>query len=239
MTRRPEVRDLVVNYGEVPGVKGISLHVDQGEIVALLGANGAGKSTTLKALMGMVRSTSGSILLDGKDVSGEPAYTAPRRGVALVPEGRRIFKRMTVLENLAVGGVTRRASERSTSLCEVYALFPRLSERHNQLAGTLSGGEQQMLAIGRALMAKPDFILLDEPSLGLAPLVVADVMNVVRRISCDFGIGAILVEQNVGVALDIASRAYVLCRGEIALADQASAVRTDPALRRAYLGMGH
>jgi branched-chain amino acid transport system ATP-binding protein len=189
MTRRLEVRDLVVNYGEVPGVKGISLHVDQGEIVALLGANGAGKSTTLKALMGMVRSTSGSILLDGKDVSGEPAYTAPRR--------------------------------------------------KEQLAGTLSGGEQQMLAIGRALMAKPDFILLDEPSLGLAPLVVADVMNVVRRISCDFGIGAILVEQNVGVALDVASRAYVLCRGEIALADQASAVRTDPALRRAYLGMGH
>jgi branched-chain amino acid transport system ATP-binding protein len=239
MTRRLEVRDLVVNYGEIPGVKGISLHVDQGEIVALLGANGAGKSTTLKALMGMVRSTSGSILLDGKDVSGEPAYTAPGRGVALVPEGRRIFKRMTVLENLEVGGVTRRASERSTSLGEVYALFPRLRERNRQLAGTLSGGEQQMLAIGRALMAKPDFILLDGPSLGLAPLVVADVMNVVRRISCDFGIGAILVEQNVGVALDVASRAYVLCRGEVALADQASVVRTDPALRRAYLGMGH
>jgi branched-chain amino acid transport system ATP-binding protein len=239
MARRLEVRDLVVNYGEIPGVKGITLHVDQGEIVALLGANGAGKSTTLKALMGMVRSTSGSILLDGKDVSGEPAYTAPRRGVALVPEGRRIFKRMTVLENLEVGGVTRSASERSTSVAEVYALFPRLSERSKQLAGTLSGGEQQMLAIGRALMAKPDFILLDEPSLGLAPLVVANVMNVVRQISSDFGIGAILVEQNVGVALDVASRAYVLCRGEVALADEASVVRTDPALRQAYLGMNH
>jgi branched-chain amino acid transport system ATP-binding protein len=239
MASRLEVRDLVVNYGEIPGVKGISLHVDQGEIVALLGANGAGKSTTLKALMGMVRSTSGAILLDGRDVSGEPAHNAPRRGVALVPEGRRIFKRMTVLENLEVGGVTRRASERSTSLREVYALFPRLSERMSQLAGTLSGGEQQMLAIGRALMAKPNFILLDEPSLGLAPLVVADVMNAVRRISSDFGIGAILVEQNVGVALDVASRAYVLCRGEVALADEASVVGTDPALRQAYLGMSH
>jgi branched-chain amino acid transport system ATP-binding protein len=238
MASRLEVRDLVVNYGEIPGVKGISLHVDQGEIVALLGANGAGKSTTLKALMGMVRSTSGAILLDGRDVSGEPAHNAPRRGVALVPEGRRIFKRMTVLENLEVGGVTRRASERSTSLREVYALFPRLSERMSQLAGTLSGGEQQMLAIGRALMAKPNFILLDEPSLGLAPLVVADVMSAVRRISSDFGIGAILVEQNVGVALDVASRAYVLCRGEVALAE-ASVVGTDPALRQAYLGMSH
>jgi branched-chain amino acid transport system ATP-binding protein len=239
MARRLEIRDLVVNYGEIPGVKGISLHVDQGEIVALLGANGAGKSTTLKAVMGMVRATSGSILLDGKDVSGEPAHTAPRRGVALVPEGRRIFKRMTVLENLEVGGVTRRASERPALLAEVYALFPRLSERLSQLGGTLSGGEQQMLAIGRALMAKPDFILLDEPSLGLAPLVVADVMNAVRRINRDFGIGAILVEQNVGVALDVASRAYVLCRGEVALADEASLVRADPALRQAYLGMGH
>ncbi|MEP9376429.1 ABC transporter ATP-binding protein [Aquabacter sp. CN5-332] len=239
MVRRLEARDLVVNYGEVPGVKGISLHVEQGEIIALLGANGAGKSTTLKAFMGMVRSKSGAILLDGADVTGEPAYTAPRRGVALVPEGRRIFKRMTVKENLEVGGVTRSASERPALLAQVYTMFPRLQERSTQLAGTLSGGEQQMLAIGRALMAKPDFILFDEPSLGLAPLVTASVMDAVRRISSEFGVGAILVEQNVEVALDVASRAYVLCRGQIALEGESDAVRVDPALRQAYLGMSH
>jgi branched-chain amino acid transport system ATP-binding protein len=237
MVRRLEARDLVVSYGEVPGVRGISLYVEQGEIVALLGANGAGKSTTLKALMGMERSKSGAILLNGVDVTGEPAYTAPRRGVSLVPEGRRIFKRMTVKENLEVGGVTRSAAERPALLAQVYAMFPRLDERSAQLAGTLSGGEQQMLAIGRALMAKPHFVLFDEPSLGLAPLVVAGVMDAVRRISREFGVGAILVEQNVEVALDVASRAYVLSRGRIALQGESAAVRTDPALRQAYLGM--
>ena len=239
MTRRLETRDIFVNYGEVPGVKGVTLHVDQGEIIALLGANGAGKSTTLKALMGMVRPKSGAIVLDGGDVTGAPSYEAPRHGVALVPEGRRIFKRMTVRENLDVGGVTRRRAERPALLAHVYAMFPRLQERAEQLAGTLSGGEQQMLAIGRALMSKPDFILFDEPSLGLAPLVVANVMDAIGRISRDFGVGAILVEQNVEVALDVASRAYVLCRGEIVLEGESEKVRSDPALRAAYLGMTH
>jgi branched-chain amino acid transport system ATP-binding protein len=173
-----------------------------------------------------------------QDVTGQPAHTTARHGVALVPEGRRIFKRMTVSENLKVGGVTRSSAEIKQQIESVHVLFPRLKERERQLAGTLSGGEQQMLAIGRALMSKPQFILFDEPSLGLAPIVVEDVVNAIRRISRDFGIGGILVEQNVNVALSLAKRAFVLSRGALVLAGTSDELRGSDRLREAYLGMG-
>ena len=238
MPKRLEIDDISVNYGEISGVRNLSLTVGEGEVVALLGANGAGKSTTLKAIMGMVKTIGGSIIVNGENVTGSPPHTTARRGIALVPEGRRIFKRMTVRENLEVGGVIRTKTEIAEQMEEVSSLFPRLKERERQLAGTLSGGEQQMLAIGRAMMAKPDFILFDEPSLGLAPLVVEDVLNAIRRISRQFGIGGILVEQNVEVALNLAERAYVLSRGGLALAGSADELRASPRLREAYLGMG-
>jgi branched-chain amino acid transport system ATP-binding protein len=237
MSRRLEVTALCVNYGEVPAIADIALEVSEGEIVALLGANGAGKSTTLKAIMGLVKPRAGAVRLDGSEVTGQPAHHAARRGIALVPEGRRIFKRMTVRENLDVGGLPQPAAEAPKRIEEVYGLFPRLKERQRQLAGTLSGGEQQMLAIGRALMAKPAFILMDEPSLGLAPLIVAQVYDVVRRISRDLGIGGILVEQNVELALSVATRGYVLSRGRVALAGSAATLTSSPELHRAYLGM--
>ena len=238
MLKRLELDDISVNYGEVSGVRNLSLTVGPGEVVALLGANGAGKSTTLKAIMGMVKTAGGAIIVNGEDVTGAPPHTTARRGISLVPEGRRIFKRMTVRENLEVGGVTRTKAEVAEQMAEVVSLFPRLKERERQLAGTLSGGEQQMLAIGRAMMSRPDFILFDEPSLGLAPLVVEDVLNAIRRISTQLGIGGILVEQNVEVALNLAERAYVLSRGALALAGSATELRTSPRLREAYLGMG-
>jgi len=234
--RRIEARDLSVHYGEIAALRGLSLRVEQGEIVALVGANGAGKSTTLKALMGMVVPSGGAVVVNGDDVSGQPAHTAARRGIALVPEGRRIFSRMTVRENLQIGGVTRARAELPGLMDTVFTLFPRLRERQTQLAGTLSGGEQQMLAIGRALMAKPDFILFDEPSLGLAPLVVESVLDAVSRISREFAIGGLLVEQNVDVALRLAHRAYVLSRGQLVLSGTAEELRGSAALRQAYLG---
>ncbi|WP_158906246.1 ABC transporter ATP-binding protein [Burkholderia sp. L27(2015)] len=237
MSRELQVEGISVSYGDVTALTDVTLHVAQGEIIALLGANGAGKSTTLKAVMGMVKPHEGKILLDGMDVTGLPAHTAARRGVALVPEGRRIFKKMTVRENLEVGGVTQPASKAAMHIEEVYALFPRLRERQRQLAGTMSGGEQQMLAIGRALMSKPAFILLDEPSLGLAPLITAQVYEVIKRISTELGIGSILVEQNVELALSVATRGYVLARGKEALAGPAASLLGSPALHRAYLGM--
>jgi branched-chain amino acid transport system ATP-binding protein len=231
-----EVRDLSVNYGEISGVRNLDLAVRQGEIVALVGANGAGKSTTLKAIMGMVAPAGGAIIVNGEHVIGQPAHTAARRGVALVPEGRRIFSRMTVRENLEVGGVTRPRREVPALLEDVFALFPRMRERQQQLAGTLSGGEQQMLAIGRALMSRPDFVLFDEPSLGLAPLLVESVFEAIARIKNDLGIGGVLVEQNVGVALELAGRACVLSRGQLVLSGSASDVRESPRLQEAYLG---
>ena len=239
MARLLELKDVAVLYGEIPGLKSLSMSVAQGEIVALLGANGAGKSTALKAIMGMVKLSAGSIHLDGKDLAGSAVHMAARHGIALVPEGRRIFKRMTVRENLDVGGVTRSRAENSQVLGEVYAMFPRLDERSQQLAGTLSGGEQQMLAIGRALMAKPNFILFDEPSLGLAPLIVEMVLQTIRRISTELGVGGILVEQNVEAALGLGTRAYVLTRGTLVLSGMADVVRVSPELHQAYLGMGH
>jgi len=231
-----EVRDLSVMYGGIAGVRNLDLVVGKGEIVALVGANGAGKSTALKAIMGMVVAVRGAIIVNGENVTGQPAHTAARRGVALVPEGRRVFSRMSVRENLDVGGVTRPRREAPTRMNEVFALFPRLKERQSQLAGTLSGGEQQMLAIGRALMAKPDFVLFDEPSLGLAPLLVETVLEAISRISRDFGIGGVLVEQNVNVALGLAKRAYVLSRGEVVLAGTSAELRGSRQLQQAYLG---
>ena len=196
------VENLCAAYGEIEVLHGVNLAVEKGEIIALLGANGAGKSTTIKAIMGLVKPSAGRILLDGRDLSGQAAHLAARAGIALVPEGRKIFKKMTVEENLQVGGVVRSGAEVREQLADVYALFPRLGERRRQVGGTLSGGEQQMLAIGRALMSRPDFILMDEPSLGLAPLVVESVHQAIDRIRREMGIGGILVEQNVAVALD-------------------------------------
>jgi len=234
---RLAVEDLRTAYGEIEVLHGVSLTVEKGQIVALLGANGAGKSTAIKAIMGLVKPTSGRILLDGRDLAGQAAHLAARAGIALVPEGRKIFKKMTVEENLQVGGVVRSGAEVSDRLADIYALFPTLGERRRQVGGTLSGGEQQMLAIGRALMSRPDFILMDEPSLGLAPLVVERVHQAIDRIRREMGIGGILVEQNVSVALGIAAHAYVLMRGSVVLEGDPKTLATSPQLKDAYLGM--
>jgi branched-chain amino acid transport system ATP-binding protein len=231
------VENLHAAYGEIEVLHGVNLAVEKGQIVALLGANGAGKSTTIKAIMGLVKPSAGRILLDGRDLTGQPAHLAARAGIALVPEGRRVFKKMTVEENLLVGGVVRTAAEVREALADVYGLFPRLSERRRQVGGTLSGGEQQMLAIGRALMSRPDFLLMDEPSLGLAPLVVESVHQAIDRIRREMGIGGILVEQNVAVALTVATRAYVLMRGSVVLEGDPKTLAASPELRDAYLGM--
>jgi branched-chain amino acid transport system ATP-binding protein len=232
------VENLRAAYGEIEVLHGVSLTVAKGQIVALLGANGAGKSTVIKAIMGLVKPTAGRILLDGRDLSGQAAHMAARAGIALVPEGRRIFKKMTVEENLQVGGVVRSGAETRGRLADIYALFPVLGERRRQVGGTLSGGEQQMLAIGRALMSRPSFILMDEPSLGLAPLVVESVHQAIDRIRREMGIGGILVEQNVAVALGIAAHATVLMRGSVVLEGEPKAIINDPMLKDAYLGMG-
>jgi branched-chain amino acid transport system ATP-binding protein len=231
------VENLHAAYGEIQVLHDVNLKVEKGQIVALLGANGAGKSTTIKAIMGLVKPSAGRILLDGRDLSGRPAHLAARAGIALVPEGRRIFKKMTVEENLQVGGVVRTAAEVREQLADIYGLFPRLAERRRQVGGTLSGGEQQMLAIGRALMSRPDFILMDEPSLGLAPLVVESVREAIERIRREMGIGGILVEQNVAVALTVAARAYVLVRGSVVLEGDPKTLANSPQLKEAYLGM--
>ena len=232
------IEDLRAAYGEIEVLHGISLSVERGQLIALLGANGAGKSTVIKAIMGLVKPTGGRILLDGRNIAGEAAHLAARAGIALVPEGRRIFKKMTVEENLQVGGVVRSAAEVRERLADIYALFPTLGERRRQIGGTLSGGEQQMLAIGRALMSRPSFILMDEPSLGLAPLVVERVHQAIGRIRREMGIGGILVEQNVAVALDVASHAYVLMRGAVVLNGEPKTLAASPQLKEAYLGMG-
>jgi branched-chain amino acid transport system ATP-binding protein len=231
------VENLRTAYGEIEVLHGVSLTVEKGQIVALLGANGAGKSTAIKAIMGLVKPTSGRILLDGRDLAGQAAHLAARAGIALVPEGRKIFKKMTVEENLQVGGVVRTGAEVRDRLADIYALFPTLGERRRQVGGTLSGGEQQMLAIGRALMSRPSFILMDEPSLGLAPLVVERVHQAIDRIRRDMGIGGILVEQNVAVALGIAAHAYVLMRGSVVLEGDPKTLAASPQLKDAYLGM--
>lgn len=231
-----EVRELKVGYGGIAAVRGIDFEVAQGELVALIGANGAGKTTTLKALAGMIAPSGGSVHFEGKSITRTPSHKLIRQGVALVPEGRGVFTRLTVEENLAMGAYIRddRAGIR-TDLERMFGLFPRLKERRAQVAGTLSGGEQQMLAIGRALMSRPRLLLLDEPSMGLAPLMVQKIFEVIRGVSQE-GVTILLVEQNARLALEVASRGYVMESGEITLADASAALLASPQVRQAYLG---
>lgn len=232
-----EVQDLHVYYGHVHALKGVSFHVRPGEIVALLGANGAGKSTTLRAISGLVRPRQGDIRWQGRSLRNVPAHAIVSLGVSHAPEGRKVFSTLTVEENLNLGAYTRRRDrdEVARNKERVFALFPRLAERRHQLAGTLSGGEQQMLAIGRALMSSPRLLLLDEPSLGLAPLLVRAIFQTIREINQQ-GVTILLVEQNVRAALQLAHRAYVLETGRLALEGAAEELRRDPRVRKAYLG---
>jgi branched-chain amino acid transport system ATP-binding protein len=230
-----DVRDLHVYYGEIHALKGISFRVAQGEIVTLLGNNGAGKTTTLKTLSGLLAPRRGDVLLDGASLVGAPPHGIVLKGITHVPEGRRIFNRLTVLENIEMGAYTRSDRGIAEDMERVFAIFPRLKERRAQVAGTLSGGEQQMLAIGRALMAKPRLLLLDEPSMGLAPVLVEQIFETVQAINRQ-GVTILLVEQNAAMALSIAGRGYVLETGEIALAGPAADLAGNPEVRRAYLG---
>lgn len=230
-----EVRGLKVAYGGIQAVKGVDLDVSEGELVTLIGANGAGKTTTLKALSGLLTPASGSIRYCGRDIAGAPPHELVRAGLALVPEGRGVFGRLTIDENLAMGAYTRRDREVSADRDRAYALFPRLAERRRQLAGTLSGGEQQMLVISRALMSRPRLLLLDEPSMGLAPLMVQKIFETIRLIARE-GVTLLLVEQNAKLALETCDRGYVMDSGRIALADAAAALLVNPEVRRAYLG---
>ncbi|HSC93504.1 MAG TPA: ABC transporter ATP-binding protein [Burkholderiales bacterium] len=231
-----EVSGLQVAYGGIQAVKGIDLSIAQGELVTLIGANGAGKSTTLKALAGLLRPAAGRILYNGADITARPAFELVRQGLALVPEGRGVFARLTVEENLAMGAYSRRDRAGIVAdLDRVYRMLPRLAERCRQPAGTLSGGEQQMLAIGRALMGRPRMLLLDEPSMGLAPLVVQTIYETIRTITAE-GVTLLLVEQNAKLALETCHRGYVMESGLIALADEASRLLANPQVRQAYLG---
>ena len=230
-----ELQDLRVSYGGIQALKGISLTVEQGQIVSLIGANGAGKSTTLRAISGLEKAAGGKILFDGQDITGKPTRTMVERGLIMVPEGRRIFPDMTVLENLKIGAYLRRDREIASDIERMYSLFPRLKERAWQMAGTLSGGEQQMLAVGRALMSRPRLLMMDEPSLGLAPLVVKDIFSIIQQIR-DSGVTVLLIEQNANAALKIADRGYVLETGTIALEGTGRELLNDPAVRAAYLG---
>ncbi|KAB2674976.1 MAG: ABC transporter ATP-binding protein [Verrucomicrobia bacterium] len=232
-----EVQDISVGYGAIAALHGVSLRVGAGEIVTLIGGNGAGKTTTLRAVSGLVKPRSGRILFDGRDITGWPAHRLVAAGLAHVPEGRMVFANLTVLENLRMGAYLRRdRAEVNRSLGHVYRVFPRLEERQAQPAGTLSGGEQQMLAIGRALMSKPRFLMLDEPSLGIAPLLVKSIFERIVEINRDDGITILLVEQNANLALRVSGRGYVLETGRITLADTAAALQDNPQVRGAYLG---
>lgn len=224
-------------YGEIHALRGVSLSVEEGEIVTLIGGNGAGKSTTLNTISGLLQPRRGSIRLYNEDLSNFKAHEIVAKGVVQVPEGRRVFGRLTVAENLEMGAFTRPLrSEIAQSLEQVFALFPRLKEREGQLAGTLSGGEQQMLAMGRALMAKPKVLLLDEPSMGLAPVLVDSIFDTIRKLHA-LGTTILLVEQNARMALQVADRGYVLQTGEIILTDKAAALRENESVQKAYLGV--
>jgi branched-chain amino acid transport system ATP-binding protein len=230
------VKNLKISYGGINAVKGIDITVDEGEMVALIGANGAGKTTTLKAICGILAPAAGNVHYCGKDVTGAPSYSLVEQGLALVPEGRQVFGRLTVEENLEMGAYVRR--ERAAirvDLQRTYELFPRLYERRRQTAGTLSGGEQQMLAIGRALMSAPRLLLLDEPSMGLAPLMVQRIFETIAKVASE-GVTVLLVEQNAKVALELSSRGYVMESGLIALSAPSAALLNDPQVRQAYLG---
>ena len=231
-----EVKDLQVYYGVIQALKGISFEVNKGEVIALIGANGAGKTTTLQTLTGILSPKSGSIQFEGKEITKVPAHKIVEMGMAHVPEGRRVFADMTVYENLLMGAYTRKdKKEIQESLSMVYRRFPRLEERKNQRAGTLSGGEQQMLAMGRALMSKPSIILMDEPSMGLSPIFVNEIFNIIKEVS-ESGTTVLLVEQNAKKALSIADRAYVLETGNITMGGNANDLLHDEAVQKAYLG---
>jgi len=222
-------------YGRIRALQGIDIEVARGEVVTLIGANGAGKTTTLKTISGLLHPREGSVTFDGQDISNTPAHELVKRGIGHAPEGRRIFSRLTVLENLQMGGFTRSSAERHEDEERVLTLFPRLKERLTQKGGTLSGGEQQMLAIGRALMSRPRLLLLDEPSLGLAPILVQQIFDIIREINGQ-GTTILLVEQNALQALGIANRGYVLQTGKVTLADTAAALTANEDVRRVYLG---
>lgn len=231
-----EVRDLEVYYGVIQAIKGVSFHVDQGEVIALIGANGAGKTTILHTVTGLLSPKKGSIMFEGNDITKVPAHKIVSMGMAHVPEGRRVFSELSVYENLKMGAYTRKdRNEIEESLKNVYERFPRLEERKNQMAGTLSGGEQQMLAMGRALMSKPKIILMDEPSMGLSPILVNEIFDIIQAVSKS-GTTVLLVEQNAKKALSIADRAYVLETGNIVLEGKAKDLLEDDSIKKAYLG---
>ncbi len=230
-----EVHGLEAGYGGIRAVKGIDMEVGAGELVSLIGANGAGKSSTLRAICGLLPARAGRVLYAGEDVARVPAHELPARGLVLVPEGRGIFAQLTVAENLAMGAYTRSDREVALDLDRQFETFPRLKERRSQVAGTLSGGEQQMLAIARALMARPKLLLLDEPSMGLAPRLVAKIFEIVRDVAAR-GVTILLVEQNARLALEVAHRGYVMESGSIGLAGEARSLLDNPRVREAYLG---
>jgi branched-chain amino acid transport system ATP-binding protein len=230
-----KVNDIQTFYGAIQALKGITIEVHAGEIVTLIGSNGAGKSTTLRSISGIVPPKVGTIVFDGREIQEMAGHEVAAIGIAQSPEGRRIFPRMTVRENLEMGAFTRKDGEIEQDITRVYDLFPRLKEREKQKGGTMSGGEQQMLAMGRALMARPKLLLLDEPSLGLAPVIVDKIYEIVREINAQ-GTTILLVEQNANYALDVSSRGYVLETGTIALTDSSDNLRNDPRVQDAYLG---
>ena len=230
-----KVEDLHVYYGSIHAIKGVSFEVNEGEVVTLIGANGAGKSTTLNTVSGLLKPRSGSVTFEDKSIVGVPAHKIISHGLALCPEGRRVFLQMTVQENLEMGGFTRPAGEIDASIQDVYQRFPRLKERYRQMAGTLSGGEQQMLAMGRALMSRPKLLMLDEPSMGLAPILVEQIFGIVKELR-NSGTTILLVEQNAQMALSVADRAYVLETGKISMSGNAKELLTDERVQKAYLG---
>jgi len=230
-----DVNNINVYYGAIHAIKGVSFYVDEGEIVTLIGANGAGKSTTLDTISGLLRSKTGSILFEGQNISAAAPHKLVANGLAHVPEGRRIFQRLTVEENLEMGAYTVPSSEIAPALERVFAQFPRLKERRRQVAGTLSGGEQQMLAMGRALMSRPKLLMLDEPSMGLAPILVEQIFDIIRELHAA-GTTILLVEQNAQMALSVAHRAYVLETGKVTLAGTGAELARSDEVRRAYLG---
>ncbi|WJH41079.1 ABC transporter ATP-binding protein [Aliirhizobium terrae] len=231
-----EISDLRAGYGGTEVLRGLSLSVGKGEVVAVLGSNGVGKTTLNKVLSGVMPARSGSIRFNGEDILGSSAKRVVEAGLIHVPEGRKIFPNLTILENLELGGYCRPRSVRKANIEKVFAIFPRLKERTSQYAGTMSGGEQQMLAIGRGLMGEPKLLILDEPSLGLSPLLVEEMFSLIKRLSDD-GLPIMLVEQNVVQSLELASRAYILENGAVALSGDAEKLRADPELKRAYLGL--
>ena len=231
-----EVNDLHVHYGVIEAIKGIDFKVNKGEVIALIGANGAGKTTILHTVSGLITPTKGSITFEGVDITKTPGHKIVSMGMAHVPEGRRVFQQLTVLQNLKMGAFTRKDKKEIDETLEmVYKRFPRLAERKNQIAGTLSGGEQQMLAMGRALMSKPSIILMDEPSMGLSPIFVNEIFDIIREVSAS-GTTVLLVEQNAKKALSIANRAYVLETGNIVLEGDAKELMNNDAIKKAYLG---